>query len=106
MMHIRKGDKVRVLSGAERGKEGKVLKMFSGKGRAIVEGLNLIKRHTRPSSKNQQGGIIEKEAPIHLSNLSIVCPGCGEAAGVKKVRDEEGRLERHCKACNETISTG
>ena len=105
-MRIRKGDKVHVLTGAESGKEGRILKVFRSKNRAIVEGLNLIKRHTRPSSRNQQGGIIEKEAPIHLSNLALVCPGCGEAAGIKRSRDEEGRLQRHCKACSETISTG
>ena len=105
-MHVRKGDKVRVLTGAERGKEGKVLKVFTQKNRAIVEGLNLIKRSTRPSSRNQQGGIIEKEAAMHLSNLHVVCPGCGEASGIKRIRDDEGRLQRHCKACNETISNG
>ncbi len=105
-MHIRKGDKVRILTGTEKGKEGKVLKVYARNNRAIVEGLNLIKRHTRPSTRNQQGGIIEKEAAIHLSNLHVVCPGCGEASGVKRIRDDEGRLQRHCKACNETISTG
>ncbi len=105
-MHVRKGDKVRVLTGADSGKEGKILKIYADKERAIVEGLNLIKRHTKPSSRNQQGGIIEKEAAIHLSNLRVVCPGCGEASGIKRIRDEEGRLQRHCKACNETISTG
>lgn len=105
-MHIRKGDKVLVLSGAERGKEGKVLKVFAGRNRAIVEGLNLIKRHTRPSSKNQQGGIIEKEAPIAASNLKVICPGCGKPARIKRSRDEEGRLVRNCKVCNETISKG
>lgn len=105
-MRIRKGDKVLVLTGEDRGKEGKVLKIFNGKHSAIVEGLNLIKRHTKPSSRNQQGGIIEKEAAIHLSNLSVVCPGCGEAKGITRSRDEEGRLQRHCRACNEIISTG
>lgn len=105
-MHIRKGDKVLVISGEDRGKQGKVLKVFAKEERAIVEGLNLIKRHTRPSSRNQQGGIIEKEAPVHVSNLRVVCPGCGEAAGISRRRDEEGRIQRHCKACNETISTG
>jgi large subunit ribosomal protein L24 len=105
-MHIRKGDKVLVISGEERGKQGKVLKVFGKDGRAIVEGLNMIKRHTRPSSKNQQGGIIEKEAPIQISNLRVVCPGCGEAAGISRSRDEEGKLQRHCKACNENITTG
>ncbi|MBN2586909.1 MAG: 50S ribosomal protein L24 [Candidatus Fermentibacteraceae bacterium] len=105
-MHIRKGDKVLVITGEDRGKQGKVLKVFGKENRAIVEGLNMIKRHTKPSSRNQQGGIIEKEAPIHVSNLKVVCPGCGEAAGISHKRDEEGRIQRHCKACNETISTG
>jgi len=105
-MRIRKGDKVHVLTGEDKGKEGKILKIFPKDNRAIVEGLNLIKRHTKPSTRNQQGGIIEKEAPIHLSNLSVVCPGCGEAAGIIRSRDEEGRLLRRCKACNEIISTG
>jgi len=104
-MHVRKGDKVIVLSGEDKGKSGKILKVFPSRKRAIVEGLNLIKRHTRPSSRNQQGGIIEKEAPIHVSNLRVVCPGCGEASGIMRKRDEEGRIQRHCKACNETITT-
>jgi large subunit ribosomal protein L24 len=105
-MHIRKGDKVLVLSGNERGKSGKVLKVFPGTSRAIVESLNFIKRHTRPSSKNQQGGIIQKEAPMHVSNLRLVCPGCGKAAGVIKTRDVENRLVRECKSCGERTSTG
>ena len=105
-MHIKKGDKVLVISGADRGKNGKVLKVFHAKNRAIVEGLNLIKRHTRPSSRNQQGGIIEKEAPIHVTNLRVICPGCGKAGGIRRIRDEEGRLMRNCKLCNETLSTG
>jgi len=105
-MQLRKGDKVRVISGADRGREGKVLKVFAAKNRAVVEGLNLIKRHSKPSSKNQQGGIVEKEAPIHISNLSIICPGCSKAGGIRRTRDEEGRLVRHCKSCGETITTG
>jgi large subunit ribosomal protein L24 len=105
-MHIRKGDKVVVLAGNEKGKTGKVLKVFPGNRRAIVEGVNFIKRHTRPSSKNQQGGIVEKEAPVHVSNLGLVCPGCGKSAGVKRLRDEENRLVRECKSCGETITTG
>ncbi|MBD3276720.1 MAG: 50S ribosomal protein L24 [Candidatus Aegiribacteria sp.] len=105
-MHIRKGDKVLVLTGEDKGKEGRVLKVFTKNSTAIVEGLNLIKRHTRPSSRNQQGGIIEKESPMHVSNLAVVCPGCGQATGISRTRDEEGRLQRHCKACNEIIATG
>ena len=69
MKRIRKGDTVEVLSGEDRGKEGVVLKIDPSKERAIVEGVNFVKRHTRPTQKNPQGGIVEKEAPIHLSNL-------------------------------------
>jgi len=105
-MQLRKGDRVRVNSGEDRGREGKILKVFAAKNRAIVEGLNLIKRHQKPSSKNQQGGIVEKEAPIHISNLSVICPGCGKSGGIRRTRDEEGRLVRHCKSCGETIATG
>ena len=105
-MDIKKGDKVLILSGNERGKSGKVLKVFPGKSRAIVEGLNFIKRHSRPSSKNQQGGIIEKEAPIHLSNLRLVCPGCGKASGVRRTRDAGNRLVRECRSCGEVIIAG
>jgi large subunit ribosomal protein L24 len=105
-MHVKKGDKVKVLSGNERGKSGKILKVFPGTQRAIVEGLNMIKRHTRPSQRNQQGGIIEREAPMHISNLRLICPGCGKATGASRIRDAEGRLRRVCKACGETIAVG
>ncbi len=105
-MHIRKGDKVRILTGVDKGRDGKVLKVFASDQRAIVEGLNLIKRHTKPSSRNQQGGIIEKEAPIHVSNLRVVCPGCGQPSGISRERDDEGRLVRHCRSCGETITGG
>lgn len=105
-MIIRKGDKVIVLSGNERGKSGKVLKIFPATQRAIVEGVNFIKRHSKPSSRNQQGGIIEKEASVHMSNLRLVCPGCGKASGVKRNRDVENRLVRECKSCGEVITVG
>ncbi|PIE53539.1 50S ribosomal protein L24 [Candidatus Fermentibacteria bacterium] len=102
-MHVKKGDKVKVLSGNERGKSGKILKVFPGTQRAIVEGLNMIKRHTRPSQKNQQGGIVEREAPIHVSNLRLICPGCGKAVAVSRKRDAEGRVSRVCKSCGEAV---
>jgi large subunit ribosomal protein L24 len=105
-MHVKKGDKVKVLSGNERGKTGKILKVFPGSQRAIVQGLNMIKRHTRPSQANQQGGIIEREAPIHVSNLRLICPGCGKATGISRRRDADGSLSRVCKACGETIAVG
>jgi large subunit ribosomal protein L24 len=68
---VKKGDTVRVISGSDRGKEGRVLRVFPAKERVVVEGVNMIKRHTRPSQKNQKGGIIEKEAPIHVSNVAV-----------------------------------
>ncbi|MBD3368923.1 50S ribosomal protein L24 [Candidatus Fermentibacteria bacterium] len=105
-MEIRRGDKVKVITGEERGKTGKVLKVFPDQERAIVEGLNFIQRHTRPSSRQQQGGIVEKEAPIHLSNLRIVCPGCGEAKGLSIERDPDGTRRRKCKSCGEMIPAG
>ena len=102
-MRIRKGDRVLVLTGNERGKKGKVLKVFPKKGTAIIEGLNFMKRHTRPTAKNQQGGILQKEAPVRLSNLALICAGCGEAIGFNTKRDEEGKPYRLCKACGETV---
>ncbi len=105
-MHVRKGDKVLVITGNDKGKSGKVLKVFRDKNKVVVEGVRLIKRHTRPSQKNQQGGIVEKEAPIDASNLSVICPDCGKASGMSRVRDEDGHLRRRCKACGEIITAG
>lgn len=105
-MNIKKGEKVLVHKGESKGKQGKVLKVFPERNMVIVEGCNLIKRHTRPSNKNQQGGIIEKEAPISCSNMKIICPGCGKPVRIKRRRNPEGRLVRHCKSCDEIISTG
>lgn len=102
-MHVRKGDKVLVGAGDDRGKKGKVLKVIPGKGRALVEGVNFVKRHTRPNRTNPQGGIVEKEAPLNASNLRVVCPGCGEAKGYRRSRDAEGRLRRVCRSCGESF---
>ena len=109
-MHIKKEDQVLVLSGNFKGKKGKILKVFPKTDRAIVEGLNLIKRHTRPSAKNPQGGIIEKEAPIHISNLMVICPKCNQPTKVKHTivtdatRDRKSSV-RVCKKCNEMLLT-
>ena len=105
-MKILKGDHVMINAGNEKGKRGKVLKIFPGKQRAIVEGLNMIKRHTRPSQKNQQGGIVEKEASIHLSNLRLICTGCRKSKGFVTERDSENKPYRVCKACGEIITAG
>lgn len=71
-LHVKKGDTVEVIAGSDRGKQGRVLRVFPKKSRVVVEGVNMIKRHTRPSQKNQKGGILEKEAAIHVSNVRVV----------------------------------
>jgi large subunit ribosomal protein L24 len=81
-MHVVKNDTVKILTGKYRGKTGKVLKVFPDKNRVIVEGVNIIKRHTRPSQKNQKGGIIEKEAPVHVSNVMVIDPKTNEATRI------------------------
>src|SRR3989344_8157891 len=80
---IKRGDKVAVLTGKDKGKSGKVLHVFPQKGRALVEGINMVKKHVRKSQKNPQGGIIQQEIPIHLSNLSLVCPVSGKPTRIK-----------------------
>jgi len=102
-MHIAKNDIVEVISGDEAGHRGKVLKVFSEKRRIIVEKVNLIKRHTRPSQQNPAGGILEKEAPIHVSNVMLVCPKCGKLTRVAFQRLADGGKERVCKRCKEMV---
>ena len=101
--HIRKDDRVIVSSGRDRGRIGKVLKVLSKKDRVVVERVNMIKRHTRPSAKAAQGGIIEKEGPIHVSNVKVVCGKCGDPTRIGKKTLEDGRRVRICKKCGEMI---
>ena len=101
---IKKDDKVMVLSGKEKGKIGAVLKVDAKKGRAIVEKVNMVKRHSRPSAKNVQGGIIEKEASIHISNLMIVCNKCAEPTRIGKRILEDGSKVGICKKCGEIVN--
>ena len=102
--HIRKGDPVLVLAGKDRGKKGKILRIVSKKYGAIVEGVNIIKRHTRPNpQKNVKGGIVEKESAVHLSNLMVVCPECDKPTRVGYRRLEDGRKVRTCRRCNGEI---
>lgn len=96
---IRKGDKVQVITGKDKGKKGKVLFALPDENRLVVEGIAMIKRHTRPTQKVPQGGIQEREAPIHVSNVQIICPSCGQAtrAGVRVA--ESGKKVRTCRKC-------
>jgi large subunit ribosomal protein L24 len=98
-LKIRKGDKVQVLTGKYRGQEGKVLKSFPEGRRVVVEGVNLIKKHTRPSQENPQGGIVTKEAPIDASNVALICDSCARVVRVAYRTDNEGRKRRVCRKC-------
>jgi len=100
---IKKNDKVIILSGKEQGKIGNVLKVDSEKMRVIVEKINVVKRHSKPSAANAQGGIIEKEAPIHISNLMIICNKCAEPTRIGKRILDDGSKVRVCKKCGEII---
>lgn len=102
---IRKNDKVVVLVGKEKGKIGTVLKVDAEKSRVIVEKLNMVKRHTRPGGKRAQGGIIEKEAPIHISNLMLVCSKCAESTRIGKRVLEDGSRVRACMKCGELLDS-
>ncbi len=103
--HVHKGDTVTVLSGKDRGKRGKVLRVMPSKGKAIVERVNFNKKHTRKNpQKNIQGGILEREAPIGLSKLQVICPSCNEPARTGHHRTEGGAA-RYCKKCDTEISS-
>jgi large subunit ribosomal protein L24 len=104
-VHIKKNDQVEVLTGKDRGKTGKVLKVIPGKGRAIVEGLNFVQKHTRPNpQKNIKGGILEREAPIAISNLMLVDPEGGKPTRVG-IRKEGAEWVRFAKKSGTTIGT-
>ena len=96
-LHIRKNDTVVVLAGEDKGKTGKVLKVLVEKERAIVEGVNMVSKSTKPSAKNPQGGIVKQEAPIHVSNLSLIDPKSGKPTRVS-IKHEGSRLLRHWRS--------
>ena len=102
-MKIRKNDIVVCCAGKDRGKKGKALAVFPERNRAIVEGINLIKRHTRKTRQDQQGGIIQKEASIHVSNLMLFCNKCNKAARISYTSLKDGSKVRRCKRCREVI---
>jgi len=103
-MKIKKNDMVLVIAGNARGKTGKVLKVFPDKDRVIVEGVNIIKRHTKPSQKNPHGGIVQKEAPIHISNVMFIDPRSNEATrlGMQTITDEKTGKERRVRVSKKT----
>jgi large subunit ribosomal protein L24 len=103
--HVRKGDTVVVLSGKDAGKKGRVLRVMATKGKAIVERVNFTKKHTRPNpQKNIKGGILERESPIHVAKLQVICPSCNEPARLGSHRDEEGESQRYCRKCKANLA--
>lgn len=101
---VRRNDTVIVIAGKDRGKRGRVLKLLPERNRVVVEGVNLIKRHTRPNpSRNIKGGVVEREASLHASNLQIVCPECGAQTRVGRRLLGDGRKVRICRKCEGVV---
>ena len=101
---VRKNDNVLVTTGKDRGKRGRVLKVLPANNRVVVEGVNMIKRHTKPNPQRQiKGGLVEREAPLHASNVQIVCPECGKATRVGRKVLGDGRKVRICRKCEGVV---
>lgn len=100
---IKKNDTVMVIAGKDKGKTGKILRVIPKKDRAVVEKVNMIKKHMKPSQQSRQGGILEREAPIHISNLMLVCTKCTDPTRVGYKILEDNRKVRFCKKCNEIL---
>jgi len=100
---FKKEDKVKIIAGKDKGKIGKVLRVIRKKNRILVENINIVKRHTRPSATNRQGGIIEGEAPIHWANAMLMCNKCVKPVRIKMQRLEDGKKVRVCRECNEIM---
>ena len=101
-LHVKKGDTVKVLSGADNGKTGKVTSVDREKGRAFVEGINLVSKHTKPSAANPQGGIVKREASVHISNLMVV-DSKGQASRIGRKLNKDGKLVRYSKKSGEVL---
>lgn len=101
--YLKKNDNVIVLTGKDKGKSGKILKIFKEEGRVLVEKINLVKKHSRPTQANPQGGIIEKELPIAISNVALFCKKCEKGVRVGKKLLEDGSKVRYCKKCGEIL---
>jgi large subunit ribosomal protein L24 len=103
--HVKKKDLVTVVAGKEKGKSGRILSVLPKKDRIIVEKVNMIKRHTRPNAKQRQGGIVEREGPIHISNVMLVCTKCNKPTRLASRVLDEGKRVRVCKKCGEIIQS-
>jgi large subunit ribosomal protein L24 len=102
-LSIKKNDTVVVVAGKEKGKKGRVLSVYPSKDRLLVEKINLIKKHMKPSKQHAQGGIIEKEALIHIANVMLICPKCSKPTRIGNTSLHDGRKVRACKKCREVM---
>ena len=102
-LNVKKGDRVKVIAGKDKGKEGEVIRALPQKGRVVVEKVNMIKKAQRPTQANPQGGIMTMEAPLNASNVMLVCPQCKQATRVGHRFDEAGKKHRVCKKCGKDI---
>jgi len=100
---LKKGDIAVVMTGKSKSKSGRILSVLPSKEKVIIEGINIVKRHMKPSKKYSQGGIIEKEGPIHISNVMLVCPKCNKSTRIGNTRLDDGKKLRTCKKCKEVI---
>lgn len=102
-MHVKKGDNVKILCGKDKGKTGEIIRAIPQKQRVVVQGANMMKKAQRPTQQNPQGGILTIEAPLHVSNVMLICPNCKEATRTSKRVNEQGKKVRVCKKCNKDI---
>lgn len=102
-LHVKKGDTVTVIAGKDKGKKGKVLSVDPAKGRVVVEGVNIVHRHSKPTKQLPQGGIVENESAVHASNLQLVCPRCNNAARTGRKVLDDGKKARYCMSCGEVV---
>jgi large subunit ribosomal protein L24 len=103
-LHVRKGDNVYILTGKNRGQSGRIIKAFPEKGRVLVQGVNMIKKHKKPQ-RNSPGGIMDQEAAVHVSNVMLICEKCKSPTKIGRRLLENGEKVRFCKKCNEIIDT-
>lgn len=102
-VHVRKGDTVQVMTGEDVGKTGKILEVYPARQRVVVEGVNVRKKHMRPTQTNPQGGVVDKPGPVHVSNVMLVCPNCSQPARTGRSKAADGSVVRSCRRCGKDI---